>query len=129
MINFDCHTGPGGHPTGIKVVSKGSDFITYSWKELSCNQLNGPIIGYRVAYYWSRDEKSIPFCRSFNTRSTKYKAAPLNSNTVYSFQVAAYNRVGMGDFSPPFIVKTYPAPTGWLKYSPMSLTSTFCIVK
>ena len=108
---YTC-TAPLGYPNDIKVISKGSDFITYSWKELPCHNRNGHIVGYIVAHYWSEDEKSIPVSRSVKTSSTTYTARHLKPFMSISFQVAAFNNAGTGDFSPPFTVKTRPPPEG-----------------
>ena len=99
-------------PTGVRVVSKGSNFITYAWNDLPYNVEKGQIKYYLVSYSWKGAVEGIDNSRSFKTKSSTYKATPLKPNTKVSFQVAAFYNAGTDGFSPPLIVTTAPAPVG-----------------
>ena len=103
------HVAPATYPPRVRAVYKGSNFITFVWNELPCRHENGAIVGYRVAYSSCCDEKGMPIRKSYDTRYTRFNATHLKPDTIVTFQVAAVNIVGRGDFSPPLKVKTGPA--------------------
>ena len=74
--------------------------MSLSWREVPCDQQNGPITGYVVQYYAicgpDRDmqqTKSVVTTESIIDGHTP--------NTEYAFQVAAVNTNGTGPFSEP----------------------------
>ena len=80
--------------------------IKYSWNKLDCDQQNGKITGYMVELYHKNERK---FSETLaGEEQTTYTFENLLEREEYEFRVAAFNKAGIGNFSPNFKLKTDP---------------------
>ena len=74
--------------------------MSLSWREVPCDQQNGPITGYVVQYYATcGPDRDVQQTKSVVTTGSIIDG--LTPNTEYAFQVAAVNTNGTGPFSEP----------------------------
>ncbi len=84
--------------------------ITIEWNEVECADRNGDITSYSVRYGPSstpslnRSNISDPNSRTFSVGGREI-------GTIYSFEVAAVNGVGIGPYNTTIMV-TIPVPSG-----------------
>ena len=99
-IRLSPCTEPCGYPPGIKITDVTPLSITYEWGELECFQRNGVIQGYQIGLNLLGEEVlSLIITGSETTTFTFWGLTEVPHN--YSFSIAAFNQVGVGDFSPP----------------------------
>ena len=94
-----------GFPQGLKQVSSGTARgAKFVWKELDCWKINGALLGYEVKLYY--DE--VTGTGRVSESTTTYTIwRPYNSILPMpnAISVAAINEVGVGDHSPPVMIK------------------------
>ena len=85
-----------------------SDQFRVGWGPPRGYEYNQDIRGYNVKYWratGSEDDVTI------NVTTTTYTANGLDTNTVYTFRVAAYTAEGIGVYSEPVNILTIPTGT------------------
>ena len=92
---------PSGTPQEVTIVDTTSTNITLQWREVSCIDRNGDIIGYTVRY--SISGSNITLRHYSDTVATLVELIPF---TNYSIEVAAVNVNGTGPFSTPVYLRT-----------------------
>ena len=94
---FACSV-PSGAPQSLEVSSVQSTNVSLSWREVPCDQQNGPITSYVVRYYATcGPDRDVQQTKSVVTTGSIIDG--LTPNTEYAFQVAAVNTNGTGPFS------------------------------
>ena len=83
-----------------------SDQFTVRWGPPRGYEYNQDIRGYNVKYW--RATESEDNATINNVTTTTYTATGLDTNTVYTFRVAAYTEEGIGVYSEPVIISTIP---------------------
>ena len=101
---------PSGTPREVTIVDTTSTNITLQWREVSCIDRNGDIIGYTVRY--SISGSNITIRHYSDTVATLVELIPL---TNYSIEVAAFNVNGTGPFSTPVYMRT-DSDSKWTDY-------------
>ena len=83
-----------------------SNQFTVRWGPPRGYEYNQDIRGYNVKYW--RDTGSEDDATTSNITITTYTATGLDTNTVYTFRVAAYTEEGIGVYSEPVNISTIP---------------------
>ena len=81
-----------------------SSDTTIQWGAVDCIHQNGDIIGYSVRYGVQGSE-NIEIINVSGNAATELVITKLNSSVTYSFQVAAVNNAGTGEYSIPITSK------------------------
>ena len=92
-------------PSGIPTVSLrrvSSRSISLIWSELLQSQRNGIIIGYTI----EGELLGTRLMQNFNTSSTSFTVSGLHPYRQYSYRVAAYTAVDVGNFTDPSTIRT-----------------------
>ena len=79
--------------------------ITFSWKDIECEQINGVLLGYEVKVYFDEDVQVQRLIGSVTT----YIVSPIwkpKLSLPNAISVAAINQLGVGDHSPPLKIDT-----------------------
>lgn len=88
---------PSGSPTGLRIIQVGDTYVRCMWNYLRCEERNGPITGYKVQLYKSKDivqNITLP-----GQESLTYTARDLDPcKHLYSIEVAAINDDGIGPY-------------------------------
>lgn len=90
-------TAPTSYPTLHSVTSISPSIVNLTWNEVDCSEQNGMIVGYAVQYYVGTEIDS--FWLDYPT-SSYYIIRELTPGKVYTYKVAAANKVGFGPYSP-----------------------------
>ena len=94
---------PSGIPQSLEVMSVQLSEVFLRWRDVPCDQQNGPITGYVVRYYASCGlDRDVQQTKSVVTTGSIIDG--LTPNTEYAFQVAAVNTNGTGPFSEAIIL-------------------------
>ena len=79
----------------LRIINASFSSISLTWDELSCEDHNGPLTGYRVEY------GNVSFETSEVVSGVAFTATGLLPLTTYMFRVAAVSENGSGVFSAP----------------------------
>ena len=93
---------PSAPPENVSFTSK-STSITVQWEMVPCIHQNGPITGYSVRYGMKGSGSTQTETVSGASQTTISNLMP---STNYSFEVAAVNSVGTGNYSYPLTTRT-----------------------
>ena len=104
-------TVPEKEPSNVTATKTESNQFTVRWGPPRGYEYNQDIRGYNVKYW--RDTGREDDATTNNVTTATYTATGLDTNTVYTFRVAAYTEEGIGVYSEPVNISTIP--TG--KYS------------
>ena len=89
---------PSGAPQSLEATFVQFTEVSLNWREVPCDQQNGPITGYVVRYYATCSHgRDVQQTKSVVTTGSIIDG--LTPNTEYAFQVAAVNTNGTGPFS------------------------------
>ena len=80
--------------------------ITFSWKELDCEERNGALLGYEIKLYYDEEVCTARVVGSVTMFTILPKWRP-NFSFPRAISVAAINEVGVGNHCPP--VKINPS--------------------
>ena len=102
---FQCSfwsVGINGFPHGLKQTCSDPNTggVTFVWRDMQCEQVNGILLGYEVKLYYGeeiRTKRVLRFVTNY-TILPRWKDKYLLPNAI---SVAAINEVGVGDHSPP----------------------------
>ena len=81
-------------------------YVTFGWKEIECEQVNGVLLGYEIKLYYDKETRTMRMPKSMTT----YTILPQRKVKTFlpnAISVAAVNELGGGDHSPP--VKINPS--------------------
>ena len=92
---------PSAPPENVSFTSK-STSITVQWEMVPCIHQNGPITGYSVRYGVMGSGST----QTETVSGTQTTISNLMPSTNYSFEVAAVNGVGTGNYSYPLTTRT-----------------------
>ena len=97
-----CDLGISAYPQDLKQendISKAGG-ITFSWKELDCEQRNGVLLGYEIKLYYDDDVYTGRVVESVTTFTIQPNWM-LKFSFPKAISVAAINEVGVGNHCPP----------------------------
>ena len=97
---------PEEEPSNVTVTKTESNQFTVRWGPPRGYEYNQDIRGYNVKYW--RATGSEDDATTNNVTNTTYTATGLDTNTVYTFGVAAYTEKGIGVYSEPVNISTIP---------------------
>ena len=97
-------------PTSFTVSEVYSDGLRVSWGEPA--QLNGILVEYILKYWRNSSSASAARTVSVSNETLSYVVTGLSPNTLYSVQVAAKTRVGLGS-AKQLDVRTVSSPGEW----------------
>lgn len=105
---------PTSGPADVAAVTLSSTVIQVSWGNVSEDDRNGLLLGYRVVYYLSSDPSRKLLISVNGSSSTSANVAGLRKFSLYSFCVLAYTGIGDGVPSQPPVQATtfedFPGP-------------------
>ena len=105
-------TGASSGPHQVTVTTSGVTSISIQWDEVACVERNGEITGYSVRYEQSSSELMKTATISGNSAEDRmFSIDRLLIRTNYSFEVAAINSDGIGDYG-LVTMGTTAVPTG-----------------
>ena len=87
-------------PRNISTTSERVN-ITVQWRPVDCIHRNGNITGYILLYRVDNSGSNVSVNVSANSSDQSVALSELLAGTLYTFQVAAVNRVGTGPYSNP----------------------------
>ena len=96
---------PSAAPISVRESGVTSSNITLQWGAVDCIHHNGDITGYSVQY----EVQGSGNAQSMNVSGgsvTEVTISSLMPSTTYSIQVAAVNRVGIGEYSTSITAET-----------------------
>ena len=98
IISF--YTAPTGVPQLLEVTFVRVSEVSLIWRDVPCDQQNGPITGYVVWYYATcGPDRDVQQTKSVVATGSIIDG--LTPNAEYVFQVAAVNTNGTGPFGEP----------------------------
>ena len=97
-----ANAAPSTHPPQFQCSSLEPQNITLVWGEVDIRGQNGPILGYRVRLHGSSPNPKLYVI----DRESRKLTVPVDQHPrkIYAFSIAAYNRAGVGPFSPVLFV-------------------------
>ena len=97
---------PSVPPMNLSLVRSDSWSIVVEWRPVPMEYENGIIKGYRLVYRVKHSENSMSMTDDSIYSENIAVLSGLEFDTLYSIRVAAYTRVGSGNFSEPLEVRT-----------------------
>ena len=97
---------PSAPPMNLSLVRSDSLSIVVEWRPVPMEYENGIIKGYRLVYRVKNSENFMSMADDSIYSENIAVLSGLEFNTLYSIRVAAYTRVGSGNFSQPIEVRT-----------------------
>ena len=93
---------PSAAPMNLRSVHRDSSFIIVEWDPIPKGSENGILQGYKVVYM------ALSRYADLETNHDDYSAVlvGLGDDLLYTIKVAAYTKIGTGDFSQPIQVRT-----------------------
>ena len=107
-INDACffllaNTAPSDYPSGFLCTVFESQYIALVWREVHIEAQNGPILGYHVRRHGSTRRPTVYVIEGKENRTLRV-VDDLRPGKTYAFSIAAYNKAGVGQFSPVVFV-------------------------
>ena len=99
---------PSAAPTSVSVYEVTSSSIIVQWGAVDCIHRNGDITGYSVRYgvqVSGEGDRTVEMA-SGDSSGGMFQISGLSTATVYTFEVAAVNIAGTGNYSTSIIAKT-----------------------
>src|SRR5699024_2794265 len=99
---------PNASPVGVVGAPRSSTAITIQWQQPPPESHNGQLMGYMVRYKLAGYAEHTPWY-TYNVTNPAQMSCLLEDLIVwqnYQIQVAAYNEMGVGAYSPSLYVRT-----------------------
>lgn len=104
-LNTLISTVPGAAPEDLRVQVLNHTAALFEWRAPASRNLNGELMGFKIRVD-ANDSEHLNFTLDSEKRSLSLSNLSMETN--YSFQVAAYNRQGIGPFSSPLKLQLNP---------------------
>ena len=104
---YTIFAGISNYPQDLKQISSDlkTGSVTFGWKELECEQMNGVLYGYEVKLYYDDEKCTERVIESVTTYTILPQWETQHKCTLPTFiSVAAINELGEGYHSPPVII-------------------------